>query len=161
MIGAAAVLTLVAMMPDGAFARGGRGGGGFSGGGFRGGNFAGGGAARFAAPAARFAVAPNVARFAGVAGGGQRGWRNNGWRRGLGYGGVALGLAGAGYYNGYNYPYNNGYYDDYAYGDGYYNGYGDNSGYYVQEQDQDASCYQRRRVHTRYGWRLRNVYVCG
>jgi hypothetical protein len=34
-----------------------------------------------------------------------------------------------------------GYYNDYAYG------YDD--------------CYQLRRVHTRYGWRLRRIDVCG
>jgi hypothetical protein len=42
------------------------------------------------------------------------------------------------------------YYDDYPY---YYD-----NGYYAD----DGGCYiVRQRVHTRYGWRLRSVQVCG
>jgi hypothetical protein len=41
-----------------------------------------------------------------------------------------------GFYPGYDYGYNS-YYDDY-----------------------DPGCYQLRQVHTRYGWRLRQVWVC-
>ena len=110
--------------------------------------------------AARFAAAPN-ARFAANGAGGNWSGRHRGFRRGFGYGGLALGLAAAPYYyNNYGYPYDDTYYDNYAYGDGYYNQYGDN-GAYVVNGDQDSSCYVQRRVHTLHGWRLRNVYVCG
>ena len=45
-------------------------------------------------------------------------------------------------YYGYDYGY-----PDYAYDDSYYD---------------DGGCYMvQRRVHTRYGWRLRPVQVCG
>jgi hypothetical protein len=51
---------------------------------------------------------------------------------------VGVGLGSYGYYDGY-YPY--------AYNDDYYD---------------DGGCYVvRRRVHTRYGWRVRPVQVCG
>src|SRR5712672_3422921 len=51
---------------------------------------------------------------------------------------VGFGLGSYGYYDGY-YPY--------AYNDDYYD---------------DGGCYVvRRRVHTRYGWRVRPVQICG
>lgn len=51
---------------------------------------------------------------------------------------VGFGLGSYGYYDGY-YPY--------AYNDDYYD---------------DGGCYVvRRRVHTRYGWRVRRAEVCG
>ena len=51
---------------------------------------------------------------------------------------VGFGLGSYGYYDGY-YPY--------AYNDDYYD---------------DGGCYGvRRRVHTRYGWRVRRAEVCG
>ena len=51
---------------------------------------------------------------------------------------VGFGLGSYGYYDGY-YPY--------AYNDDYYD---------------DGGCYVvRRRVHTRHGWRVRRVEVCG
>ena len=51
---------------------------------------------------------------------------------------VGFGLGSYGYYDGY-YPY--------AYNDDYYD---------------DGGCYLvRRRVHTRYGWRVRPVQICG
>ena len=191
MIGTAALAAVALAVPDLASARPGGGGGGGRGAHFGGGggaHFGGGGGARFSGGgtvfrgavgpsfrsagvpnatfrnnaiggnAARFAAAP-AARFA--ANGGGRNWngRHYGWRRGFGYGGLALGLAAAPYYyNNYGYPYDDTYYDNYAYGDGYSNQYGD--GYYVNE-DQDTNCYVKRRVQTRYGWRLRTVNVCG
>ena len=85
----------------------------------------------------------------------------------MGYGGLALGLAAAPYYannyynNNYGYTYDDTYYNNYAYTDGY-DPYADNSGYYVtQSEDIDPGCLVKRRVHTRYGWRLRTINVCG
>ena len=83
--------------------------------------------------------------FGGFHGGGFHGGFHHG--RGFGVGAFGLGL-GLGYglydpyddYAYYGYPYD-------AYGDSYYDGGG---------------CYVvRRRVHTRYGWRVRPVQVCG
>ncbi|MBI3699641.1 MAG: hypothetical protein HY242_04255 [Afipia sp.] len=164
MVGAAALAAVAMAVPDTASARpgGGRSGGGgvhFSGGG--GARFIGGGAAfRGAAmPSFRSAAVGSAPRFAANAG---RNWGGRPhWRRGFGYGGVALGLAAAPYY--YNNYYNNYYdypsYDTYVYTDGY-DPYADNGGYYVTEQP-DPGCYVRRRVHTRYGWRWRRLNVCG
>jgi hypothetical protein len=39
------------------------------------------------------------------------------------------------------------------YDDGYYNDY-------AYDYDDYDGCYQLRRVHTRYGWRLRRIDVC-
>jgi hypothetical protein len=61
----------------------------------------------------------------------------HGFGRGIGIGAFGLGL-GYGYYD-YSYPY-----------------YGD---YYA---DDGGGCYVvRQRIHTRYGWRVRPVEVCG
>ena len=52
-----------------------------------------------------------------------------------------------------------GFYGPYAYDDGYYDYpyYADDSYY-----EGDGGCYVvQRRVHTRYGWRLRPIQVCG
>jgi hypothetical protein len=69
-----------------------------------------------------------------------QGFRHHGRR--FAFGAFALGV-------GYPYAYYDDYYPyyDYAYDDAYY-GYG---GCYVVQ----------RRVHTRYGWRIRPVQVCG
>jgi hypothetical protein len=79
--------------------------------------------------------------FGGFHGGGFHG---GGFHHGFGIGafglGVGLGYGLYGPYGYYGYPY--GYYDDY---------YADEGGCYVV----------RRRVHTRYGWRIRPVEVCG
>jgi hypothetical protein len=56
-------------------------------------------------------------------------------------------FVGGGFFYGPDYGYDYGYYPDYAYDDTYY----DNGGCYVVQ----------RRIHTRYGWRLRPVQVCG
>jgi hypothetical protein len=76
------------------------------------------------------------------AGRGFRG-RDGGFRHGRGF---ALGAFGAGLYGPYGYDdyYN---YPDYAYDDSYT----DEGGCYVVQ----------RRVHTRHGWRLQPVQVCG
>ncbi len=86
---------------------------------------------------------------AGLGGGGFRGggfrFANGGFHGGGFHRGgfhrrefVGIGLGSYGYYDGY-YPY--------AYNDDYYD---------------DGGCYDvRRRVHTRYGWRVRRAEVCG
>jgi hypothetical protein len=80
-----------------------------------------------------------------------RGFRDHdgGFHRGFHHGrGFALGAFGAGLY-GYDDYYD---YPDYTYDDTYY----DNSAY------GDGSCYVvQQRVHTRHGWRLQPVQVCG
>jgi hypothetical protein len=113
---------------------------------------------------ADFAVRGGGVPAAGFGGGGGGGFRSgdfadNGFRRGgfhhgrrFAYGafGVGVGYGAYPYYGGYGYPY----YADYpynAYDDSYYD-----ASYY------DDGCYVvRRRVHTRYGWRIRPVRVCG
>lgn len=102
-------------------------------------------------------LAPNVASARGGFGGGHfggghfggGGW-HGGYGRGFGYGIGAFGLGvglGYGLYGPYG-PY--GYY-----GSPYY--YGGYEGYY----DDDGGCYLvRRRIHTRYGWRIRPVEIC-
>jgi hypothetical protein len=87
----------------------------------------------------------------GGGGFGHGGFRGGGFGRGFGFGlggfglgvGLGYGLYGPyGYYGGYGYPY---------YGGDYYT---DDGGY--------GGCYVvRRRVHTRYGWRIRPVEICG
>lgn len=154
MLGIAAAAALAAYSPDAALARGGHGGGGFHGGGFggfhggfggsgfRGGGF---GGSSFAATrgggfsGSRFAAGP--ARFAAMPGGGTR-FANAGFRHGH-YGHHGRFRHFAPFAVGFGAPY---FYDDYY--DGYYAG-----GY-------DDSCYQVRRVHTRYGWLWRQVDVC-
>jgi hypothetical protein len=80
--------------------------------------------------------------FGGFHGGGFHGFHGG---RGFAFGtGIGLGLYAPYAYGAYGYPY--GYYGDpYAYSD-----YDDGGCYVVQ-----------RRVHTRYGWQLRPVQVCG
>ena len=71
-------------------------------------------------------------------GGGGGGGHGGGFHGG-GFGGGGFGGGGA-YYGGYGYPY----------------GYG---GYY--DNDDEGGCYLvRRRVMTRYGWRIRRVQIC-
>jgi hypothetical protein len=73
------------------------------------------------------------------AGHGFRG-HDGGFRRGFHGRGFAFGTGLYGYDDYYDYP-------DYAYDDTYYD---------------DGSCYVvQRRVHTRQGWRLQPVQVCG
>jgi len=95
------------------------------------------------------ALAPGAALARGGHGGGgfHGGFHGGGFHggRGFGLGGVGLGLGYGlygpyGYYGDYGYPY-------YAHDDRFYDGDG---------------CYVvRQRVHTRYGWRIRPVQVCG
>jgi hypothetical protein len=97
-------------------------------------------------------LAPEMAQARGMGGHGMGGHGfgghgfgghgfHGGFGRGVGIGAFGLGLGlGYGYY-GYGYPY----YGDY---------YADDGGY--------GGCYVvRRHVHTRYGWRIRPVEVCG
>ena len=88
-------------------------------------------------------AAVSWARFrgGGFRGRGFRGFRGGGFRgRGVGSG-LGLGLGLLPYYGYYGYPY-------YGYG-GYYPYYGD-----------QGVCYSvRRRVMTRYGWRIRRVSI--
>jgi hypothetical protein len=132
-------------------------GGGFGGGGFRGGGFGGGGFRSAAIGGGGFhspAIGGRGFRSAAIGSGGFRGgafaangFRGGGFHHGFNhhgrFGAFAVGL-------GYPYAYYGGYdsdYPDYAYDDSYY---GDGGCYVVQ-----------RRVHTRYGWRIRPVQVCG
>jgi hypothetical protein len=81
--------------------------------------------------------------FAGHGFRGHDGGIHHGFHHGRGF---ALGAFGAGVYGPYGYD---NYYDypDYANDDTYYD---------------DGSCYVvQRRVHTRHGWRLQPVQVCG
>jgi len=90
-----------------------------------------------------FAPSMASARGGGHGGGGFHGggFRGGGFRRGFGIGAFGLGV-GLGYG---------------LYGPGYY-GYPYYDGYYADE----SNCYiERRRVHTRNGWRIRRVEVCG
>jgi hypothetical protein len=75
--------------------------------------------------------------------GGGGGFRGGGFRGG-GFRGAGIGLGlglGLGYGYGYGYPY-------------------DYGGYYPYEDDAGACYVVRRRVMTRYGWRIRRVSVC-
>ena len=131
-------------------------GGGFSAGGFRGGAIGGGGGFRSTAIGTGGFRSPGFGgggfRSAAIGSGGFRsgafvghGFRgggfNHGFRhhgRGLAFGAFAFGLGNPyAYYGDYDYPYYNSYYDD--------------DGCYVV----------RHRVHTRHGWRIRPVQVCG
>jgi hypothetical protein len=146
----------------GGFHGGGFGGGGFHGGGFggfRGSGFGGGGfrsaaigGGGFRSPAIggggfrSAAIGSGGFRSGAFAGHGFRGGFHHGFHhhgRRFGFGAFALGLGYPyAYYGDYDYPYY-----DYAYDDSYY---GDGGCYVVQ-----------RRVHTRHGWRIRPVQVCG
>ena len=90
------------------------------------------------------AAAPSISPSNGFRGGGfHHGFHHHGRR--FAFGAFALGLGYPyAYYGDYDYDYP---YYDYAYDDSYY---GDGGCYVVQ-----------RRVHTRYGWRIRPVQVCG
>lgn len=152
MIALLAAVSVAAVAPNVAFARGPGGGGGHGGGGggFHGG---GGGFARSAAVGGGFvrsaAVGGNFARSAAVGGAGaiafngaHGGGFNHGFHR-RGFGG-GFGFGG---------PY--AYYDG-DYGDPSY--YADNSYY---DDDSSNGCYiVQQRVQTRYGWRLRPMQVC-
>jgi hypothetical protein len=174
-----AVLAIAAagtLMPGIASARGGFGGGG--GGGFHGASMGGGGGGGF------HAAAMGRGGFSAGAMGGGSGFRSaavgpgNGFRsatignrawnaNALAGGPVRSGPVGAsgfhpGFHRGFHHRFpvgtfaagiGYGIYDPYAYyGDDYaYNDYYDDGGCYVVQ----------RRVHTRYGWRLRPVQVCG
>jgi hypothetical protein len=157
MIGIAAAAAIAAFSPDAALARGGgfggHGGGGFhgggfggfhGGGGFRSGGFGGGGFAAMHGggfSGSRFAAGPGAARFAAMPGGSAR-FGSAGFRHGhFGHHGRFRHFAP--FAVGFGAPY---LYNDYD--DGYYAG-----GY-------DDSCYQLRQVHTRYGWRWRQIDVC-
>jgi hypothetical protein len=108
-------------------------GGGFGGGGFHGGGFGGGGF-------------HGGGLASGFHGGGFHGggFHGRGFGRGLAFGGLGYGLYGA--YDDYGYGYPDAYYP-YAYDDTY----GDNGDCYVVQ----------RRVHTKQGWRVHPVQVCG
>ena len=128
----------------GGFRGGGFGGGGFhsvGGGGFRSPTFGGGGFHSAAIGSGGFRGGPFAAN--GFRGGGfHHGFHHHGRR--FAFGAFAVGLGNPYAYYGdydYDYPY------DYANDDSYY---GDSGCYVVQ-----------RRVHTRYGWRVRPVQVCG
>jgi hypothetical protein len=139
--------------PTAAFARGGGGGGGghgggggghgggMGGGGFRGGGFGGGGGFRGGGFHSSAALGGGGFRGGGFHGGfASGGFHGGGFHRGGFHrrAFVGFGLGSYGYYDGY-YPY--------AYNDDYYD---------------DGGCYVvRRRVHTRYGWRVQRVEVCG
>jgi hypothetical protein len=162
MIALLATAAAATFAPGMASARGfgGGGGGGFHGGGGFGGGFhspaiGGGGGFRGtmgsvggfrSAPVSNSALNANALARGPVGGGnvaahGFRPGFGRGFHHGRGFGIGAFG-AGLGY----------GYYDPYAYyGDDYDSYYGDDGGCYVV----------RQRVHTRYGWRVRPVQVCG
>jgi hypothetical protein len=154
MIALFAVASVAMLAPGAALARGGGGGGhgggggggfhgggggfhgGFGGGGFRSGVVGGGGGFRAAAiggGVGRSVVVGGVRNPAFAAGAFHRGFPH---RRAFVFGAFAGPYA---YYDDY-YPY-------YAYDDSYYD---------------DGGCYiVRQRIHTRYGWRVRPVQVCG
>ena len=172
MIALFAVASVSMLAPDLAWARGGGhgGGGGGGGGGGRGGSFGGSfsgaraggsggasfGAARIGGSAFQGGVSNSFARstaigpagvqgnrFAAVQGNrfAANGFRHDGFRHHHGRRFFVGGFVGPGYYDDYyDYPY-------YTADDSYY----DNGGCYVVQ----------RRVHTRYGWRLRPIQVCG
>ena len=132
MIALLALASFGLLSPDVASARGGfGGGGGFHGGGM--GGFHGGGTGGF-----------HGGGMGGFHGGGMGGFHGGGFHgfhhHGFGPGfvfGLGLGV-----------PY---YYGDY---------YGDYYPYYSEGGDEGQCYLVRRRVHTRYGWRLRTVQIC-
>lgn len=96
-------------------------------------------------------AAPDVAQARGMGGHGFGGHGFGGFHGGgFHHGGFGIGAFGLGLGLGYGIY---GPYGPYGYGYGYpYYG-----GYYAD----DGGCYVvRRRVHTRYGWRIRRVEVC-
>lgn len=97
-------------------------------------------------------LAPDMAQARGGHGGGGFGGGHFGGFHGGGFGrGFGYGLGGFGLGVGLGY----GVYGPY----GYYGGYGP---YYGDDHADDGGCYVvRRRVHTRYGWRIRPVEICG
>jgi hypothetical protein len=171
MIGLLAAAAVATLAPGMASARGfgGGGGGGFHGGGGGGGGFhsaaIGGGGAGFhgamgSGGGFRAASVGGNAMNANALARGPVGAGNvaaNGLHPGFGHGfhhGRGFGFGGFGAGVGY------GLYDPYAYyGDDYgYPGYASDDSYYGD----DGGCYiVRQRVHTRYGWRLRPVQICG
>jgi hypothetical protein len=132
----------------GGFGGGGfHGGGGFGGGGFHGG---GGGFARSAAVGGGFArpaaVGGNFARSAAIGGAGAVAFNH---------------FHGGGFHHGFHRRGFIGFGGPYAYDDGYYDNsyYADDNSYY---DDDSNGCYVvQQRVHTRYGWRVRPIQVCG
>ena len=146
MIALLAAVSVAAVAPGVAFARGGGGGGhGGGGGGFHGGGgFGGGGFARSAAVGGGFVRSAAIGGAGAVAfnhfhgGGFNHGFHRRGFVGGFGYDGP--------------YAYDDGYYGDPSY-------YADNSYF---DDDSSNGCYiVQQRVHTRYGWRLRPTQVCG
>jgi hypothetical protein len=92
-------------------------------------------------------VSPEVAAARGFGGGhgGFGGFRGGGFGPGFGFGALGAGL-GYGLYG----PY------------GYYGGYYGYPAYAYDDYYDGGGCYLvRRRVLTRYGWRIRPVQVCG
>jgi hypothetical protein len=143
MIALFALAAVGLVQPTAAFARGGggggggggHGGGGGGGGGGHGGGMGGGGGGHGGG------LGGGGFRGGGFHGGfASRGFHGGGFHRGGFHrrAFVGFGLGSYGYYDGsYPYAYNEDYYDD-------------------------GGCYVvRRRVHTRYGWRVRPVQVCG
>ena len=152
MIALFAVPSVGMLAPSAASARGGFHGGGFGGSRFRSTAIGGGSSFRSAAIGTAGAAAVGTGSAVAVGSAGVRsgtfaanGFRGGGFHHGFRHHrGFALGVFGVGpyaYYDDYyDYPY-------YAYDDSYYD---------------DGGCYiVQRRVHTRYGWRLRPVQVCG
>ena len=135
MIALFAAASVSVLAPSLASARGGFGGGG---GGFHGGGFGGGGFHSAGIGGGGF-------RSAAIASGGfrSRAFAADHHGRRFAFGAFAVGLGYPyAYYDDYGYPY-----DDYGYDDSYYG---------------DGGCYGvQRRVHTRFGWRIRPVQVCG
>ncbi|MBR0899674.1 hypothetical protein JQ616_32385 [Bradyrhizobium tropiciagri] len=69
-----------------------------------------------------------------------------------GGGGFHGGFYRGGFYRGYGWGFGPGFY----FGPGYYGGYP----YYGYPYDGGGCYLVRRRVHTRYGWRIRTLRVC-
>ena len=151
MIALFAVASVGMLAPSAASARGGFHGGGFGGSGFRSTAIGGGSSFRSAAIGTAGAAAVGTGSAVAVGSAGVRSgtfaansFRGRGFHHGFRHHrGFALGVFGVGpyaYHDDYDYPY-------YAYDDSYYD---------------DGGCYiVQRRVHTRYGWRLHPVQVCG
>jgi hypothetical protein len=146
-----ALAAVVLVAPNVASARGGfgggfgghgMGGGGWGGRGMGGGGWSGGRPAMIGGGAFRSAAIGGNFRSAAIGPGFRPGFHNAFHHRFPGRNfAFAAGLGSFAYYDGY-YPYY-----DYAYDDSYYG---------------DGGCYiVRQRVHTRYGWRIRPVQVCG
>jgi hypothetical protein len=141
MIALFAIASISILAPDLALARGGGGGGGHGGGGGggHGGGFGGGRAGSFGGGFARSAA--------------------------IGAAGVQAGrFAVAGVHPGFRYGFHHGrrfivggFYGPYGYYDDYYD-----YPYYVGDDSYNGGCYiVRRRVHTKHGWRIQPLQVCG